>query len=499
MKEESIIWILIKIMALAVIGPFTYSIYSMPVVIAAFLAITAIFFVTLFQKQYFSFLMQLFICNHFTYGYEIGGTFNLVAFVALFAYLFLYGSEFFSETTLSKTFIFLISMFLVIQIFSLINSGTPTGLKVGSFFVLFNFFFLFYFCSKIKIDTNTYPKFIKVTAIYFIYMFILSINQRYEYFVSPYEFFPNTGPNANWEFGIPRSAGTLGNFEYYAEYSISMIALCLPGLLSGTFKKVSLSFFASALALMVLSVLAIVLSGTRSSILLLPFLIIAAVFFLGRRLRITNIAIGVAVTVIFFAVNSVHTIVDFSIFSKRSEEVDMKHVSLSSIMSGKDMNRGDIFAYGFKKMEQASVLFGDGFFANRKQYVINHFGRVREDDIPDYHNLYMSSVVLWGYLGACILVFFFFYSMYKGFKLYSKLKKQNFFLVDLLLGFNLLFLFFMVNQFKIQFIRDTNYFMLMLLLLVFYNSLIHLLSQKIVVVPTNQIKLYENSNTAHNL
>jgi len=111
----------------------------------------------------------------------------------------------------------------------------------------------------------------------------------------------------------------------------------------------------------------------------------------------------------------------------------------------------------------------------------------------------MSAIVLWGYLGALMLLLLFFFSMYRGFKLYFKLKKHQFFLIDFLLGFNLLFMFFMINQFKIQFIRDANYFMLILILLSIYNSLIYLLSQKIVVIPTENLKAYENSSITRHI
>ncbi|QPH39936.1 O-antigen ligase family protein [Pedobacter endophyticus] len=495
----SVASILLKIAAQAVIGQFTYTKFPLPVVVLALLLVIFLFFISLYKKDYFSFLMQLFICNHYTYGYEIGGTFNLAATIALVAYLLNYGSSYFAETSLKKPILLLTVIFLFIQCCSLIYSRTPTSLKISSAACLFNFFFLFYYASKIQLDADKYIKIIQVTGIYFCFMFVNALNQRYEYFLSPFDFFPNVGPNATWELDIPRAAGTLGNFEYYAEYSISLIALCLPGVLSGSYSKVSKKFMFFCIGLLGLALLAIVLSGTRSSILLLPFLVILTIFLLAKRTSFKNLAIGAAGVTLFFIINSIHTIVDFSIFTKRSEEVDMKHVTLESVMSGKDMNRGEIFAYGFEKMQKANLFLGEGFFTNRNQYVITHFDKIDPNGIPDYHNLYMSAVVLWGYLGALILIFFFFFSLYRGFRLYFKLKKQDFFLVDLLLGFNLLFLFFMVNQFKIQFIRDANYFMLTLILLAFYNSLIHLLSKKVVVIPTQQIKFYENSSTTHNL
>ncbi|RDC54297.1 hypothetical protein DU508_22685 [Pedobacter chinensis] len=477
--------ILIKIAAAVIIGPFTYSIYALPVTIIAMVSLIFLFFISLYQRNYFSFLMQLFICNHFTYGYEIGGTFNLAASIALIAYLFLYGRSFFSETSFTKTTVFFIVIFCIIQVLSLANSSTPLSLLLSSAITLFNFFFLFYYSSKITLNQNHYIAIIEIIGVFFIYMFANALNQRYNFFFSPYEFFPNLGEDTVWELDIPRSAGTLGNFEFYAEYSISVIALCLPGILSGTFKKISNRFYIFTILVSSLGLFAIVLSGTRSSILLLPVLIVLAIVFLGKRIKIINIAGGIFGLFLLFIINESYKFFDFEVFSKRSEQVNMNSLSVKSIVSGKDMNRGDIFEYGFKKIERSGGFFGDGYFTKRTEYVVAHFDSPRTDDIPDYHNLYMSSVVLWGYFGAFVLLFLFFSTMIRGFSLYNKLRAYNHYLTDLLLGFNLLFLFLMINQFKIQFIRDANYFMLILLILVFYNSLIYLLSNTKIIYHTD--------------
>jgi len=485
-KLNDTLSILLKIAAAVVIGPFTYSIYSLPVTILALLSIIFLFYISLHQKNYFSFLMQLFICNHFNYGYEIGGAFNLAATIALIAHLFIHGKSFFAETSFNKPTIFMIVVLCIVEVLSLANSNTPTGLLISSSITFFNFFFLLFYCSKIRLDESHYVKIVQIIGIFFIYMFANALNQRYNFFHSPYEFFPNLGEDIVWELDIPRSAGTLGNFEFYAEYSISVIALSLPGILSGSFKKVSIWFFFFTILVSFLGLFAIVLSGTRSSILLLPVLIVMAILFLGKRISVVNIGLGVVGVVVLFIVNDSYNFFDVEVFSKRSEQVNMNSLSLKSIMSGKDMNRGDIFEYGFKKIERSGGFFGDGYFTKRDQYITAHFDKARTDGIPDYHNLYMSAVVLWGYLGAFVLLFLFFSSIIRGFLLYFKLKSYNNYLVDLLLGFNLLFLFLMINQFKIQFIRDSNYFMVTLILLGFYNSLIYLLSKPISVYPSAQ-------------
>lgn len=481
-KSDSVLIIFLKILVYLILGSFTFSAYPLPIVLAALTIITVIFFITLYKEDYFSFLMQLFICNHFQFGYENGGIFNLAASLALIIHLLVYKNKFQKVSALSMASITAIVILAIIQILSLINSDSPVNLKIISALSFFNLFFLFYYSSKIGFNVINYLRFIQITGIFFIYMFLVSLNQKYEFYQSPYAFFPSLNPDAEYELGIKRSGGTLGNFEFYAEYSISIIALVLPGLLSGSFNNVSKQFYYFCCLIAFTAILAIVLSGTRSSILLLPFLIITVCMFLVKRLKVKSIIISATIMAVLFIINSNVKLIDFTVFTKRSESVDMKTLTLSKILSGEDMNRGDIFAYGIKKINKSSVLIGEGYFTNRKEYTKVHFDQVDDMSVPDYHNLYLSAIVIWGYLGAAILVFIFVSTIIRGFKLYYILKSYNFFLVDLLLGFNILFLFFMINQFKIEFIRDTNYFLLILLLLSIYNLLIRELSKNIVIV-----------------
>ncbi|HUR11223.1 MAG TPA: hypothetical protein VM012_07630, partial [Flavitalea sp.] len=79
-------------------------------------------------------------------------------------------------------------------------------------------------------------------------------------------------------------------------------------------------------------------------------------------------------------------------------------------------------------------------------------------------------IVIWGYGGALVFVLIFIASLTKGIRSYKRNRGAPPAYRDLLLGFNLLFFLFLINQLKIQFIREINYFMLILILLAIYHT-----------------------------
>ena len=168
--------------------------------------------------------------------------------------------------------------------------------------------------------------------------------------------------------------------------------------------------------------------------------------------------------------NSKYEFVDVNIFMERSANMDLEHMSFKDLLSGSEMNRGEIFDYAFKKIDQSKGLIGAGYYTKEENYVIAHFDRINY--LPtDYHNLYLSSIVLWGVAGAVALVLFFFISIRQGIKLFFQYRYEKNYAIDLLLGFTALFIFFMINEYKIQFIRTPNYFVLIFLYLILYRNL----------------------------
>ncbi|KQS30676.1 O-antigen ligase family protein [Dyadobacter sp. Leaf189] len=483
-KADSLIFVMGKLAIMMVLGQFTFARYPAPVMALSLLIIGGLFFDSLYRNKYPLFLFQLFICNHFMFGYENGGIYNLVASISLITYLSFFKNSLSAPSSLGRLLVFLLAALAVIQILSLLNNNTGFAAKVTAVLIFANLLFLFLYASKIQLNYSDLKQFIQIAGIFFFYNLVVSINQKYEFFASPFEFFPSLNAEAEFEMGILRSNGVLNNFEFYAEYSISLIALVLPSVLSGSSKAYGQKFYFFCFAIIFTGILSIIFSGTRSSVLLLPVVALLTGVFLNKRLKMRVILYGTVLASAFAVVNANAGWIDFDVFSKRSENVDMKNLTLEKILSGEEINRGGIFAYGIKKAGRSNFFFGEGYFTKRLEYIKVHFDKTGDDIIPDYHNLYMSVIVTWGYLGGFIFLALFVISLFRGYQLYFRLQHYNLFAIDILLGFNLLFTFLLINQFKIQFIRDANYFLLTLLFLAIYNSVITLLKNSTFLVAT---------------
>ena len=470
-KTDSVFVICLKSMIAVLLGSAEVSVSSTAVKAVAVVIIFALFVITISRRDYVSLLLQLLLCNHFVYGEEYGGLFNLIAIAAILFYYMVGNDKFiFSHSSLRRPVKRLVLFLFVIQVLAVFGSGFTTSVKLIGVSSFLNCVLLFYFFSCVQFDEEDFYKFIWVACLAFLYMFVVSLNQKFLFFTANYPFFPIYDEKSEFELDIIRSSGTLHNYEAYAEYSVTMTGLILPGLLSGSWRRVNKYLYYTCLLTVCVAFVAIVFSGTRSSILLLVILYIWAIL----RTRNINKAktlffFGAAAALLF--VSSSAGLFDFSVFSQRSEGMDIQHLTTDKLISGDEINRGVIFTTAFKRIGSGVGLFGGGYFPDRDSYRYVHFGTfIYEFD--DYHNLYMSTIVMWGFAGAGAFFLIFLTLYRRGVRLYKRVRFESSALNDLLLGFNMALVLLLVNQLKIQFVRDVNYFMMILILLSLYSNLI---------------------------
>lgn len=471
-EEKTTSWqLFVTVSALILCGSFTYSKYPPPVNVAALGLMTSLFYFSLQKQDAVSFFIQLLIGNFFPWGDKWGGNYNIAAFAAITFYAAINGKiSFLRHSVLDKSIKTVLLIWCIFDLLSVTGGNAfPIAVELTNFFAFCMMLTLFYFVSKIGFTENDFYKIVFALCILLGYEFIVAFNQKYAFINSPFPFFPNTREDVEFDMGIVRSVSTLDNFEAFGEWCVSLIALLLPGILSGSFIKKNRLFYFITIVTVLLAIVCITLSGTRSSMLLLPLVLLGALVLLGKRIKAKIVILFVVGITGLFFLNQVFKIIDFSVLSERSEgTVDFEHMTLMSILNGDQMNRGGLFPYAMKQVEKTNVI-GRGYFVSPEEYRLAHFEKGAVDDaIADYHNLYMSSYVMWGAIGFLCMMYLFFYSLWKGWKTYWLIRRKDHFTTDLLLGFNLLFLFLMINQFKIQFIRDITYFTLIMLMLAFY-------------------------------
>lgn len=503
-KWLTIDWqLLITVAILIPTGSFTYSIYPAPVNFAALGIMIAIYYRSLHLHDPVTFFLQLFIGNFFIFGNKFGGNYNIAAFAAIVFYTAINGRiPFLKKSILNNAIKAALLIWAFFELLSITGGNHfPLSSELQNFLAFCMMLYLFYFVSRIPFTSDDYYKIVFSISVFFIYLFLVAFNQNYEFINSPFWFFPSTDKTIEYDQGITRCASTLGaNFEAFAEFCVSLICILLPGILSGSSLKKNRFFYYFSMTMMLLILMAMIYSGTRSSILLLPIGIVGSFIFLGKRLNTKLVVLMLVVSAGLFVANLGLKFIDFSVFEERSENMD--NVSLQTMLNGDAMNRGGLFPYAFQQMQNTGII-GRGYFTSPYEYRYVQFNKddMIFDGIADYHNLYMSSYVLWGSVGFAAMMFLFFYPMYEGWKTYWAVRKQGGYMTDLLLGFNLLFVIMMINEFKIQFVRDVNYFTIVMMLLVLYISLAWQLKQTVQPKKRKHFRQinYEDSSTSHNV
>ena len=438
----------------------------------------------------------------FIFGNKFGGNYNIAAFAAIVFYTAINGRiPFLKKSSFNNAIKAALIVWALFELLSITGGNFfPLSAQIQNFLAFCMMLYLFYFVSRIPFTSDDYYKIIFAVSVFFIYLFLVAFNQKHELFNSPFWFFPSTDKTIEYDQGITRCASTLGaNFEAFAEFCVSLICLVLPGILSGSSLKKNRFFYYFSMATILIALMSMIYSGTRSSILLLPIGFIGTFILLGRRLNTKLVVLTFAVTAVLFVANLGLKFIDFSVFEERSESMD--NVTLETMLNGDAMNRGGLFPYAFQQMQNTGII-GRGYFPSPFEYRYVQFKQdMIFDGIADYHNLYMSSYVLWGAVGFAAMMFLFFYPIYDGWRTYWKVRKEGGYTADLLLGFNLLFVIMMINEFKIQFIRDVNYFTVVMLLLVLYISLTSQLKQTIQPKKRKYFRQmnYEDSSASHNL
>ncbi|AXE17026.1 hypothetical protein DR864_04395 [Runella rosea] len=472
MGRERVYLILFKSILIVLLGAVSYPEINQ-LGLVCIIPISIIMLSTLLKGDLFSFILQIFVGCHFTYGKQIGGVFTLSATLSLVIYILLNRKTITNnKSSFSNSQKYIIYGLLFLQILSLLlASSFETYKKLISILFFCCLTLIVLYSSKSLISKFDIRRFYVIIFYSSLYILLVALNQNYK-IISDSPLFPTYTEDAVFEKGIFRSSGTLLNFEYFGEYSLGIMMLLTPGIVSGSLKKYSKYIYYICLFSVLISFYCIILSGTRSTLFLLPFFLIYIFFIYKKYVAFMKILLGFFLLLILFSNVNIGSYINLKSFSDRNENLGA--FSFDKVLNGEAINRASTFTYGLakisKKAKGISILIGEGYYTTREEYRKTHFD---ESNIvfPDYHNFYMSSIVLWGVLGVILFVSLFASFLYKG-VFFFKTNNAGTISSDLICGFNLFFIVFLINQFKIQFIRDSNYFMLILIFLVIYSNLI---------------------------
>lgn len=454
-----------------------------------FTAIFSIYFYVLFiRNDFFGYILLVYICSHFSYADNQGGIWNLMTFGMLVIYLG-YGSKRELFRHIDLTMLSLLFIFVIWNVLGWgLNNPMPILPRLLGIATFFGFILMFNFSSNIIITKEHLRLFLTVTFFMLLYQTIVAINQRYQL--------------VNWNtpligayskdigaitYGTTNAKGTLRHSELFGEYAALMVCLLLP-LLSSSFTQKVIRININQIVLMIfLSLACIMLTSTRSAALLVVFVIFsyfivfstrmfASIDRVGRQLRVILIVFLLTPIIgIYIGIDSIEE--DFT----ELENVDF---SVENVISGKAINRGPLTEFAIKRIHSESWLIGNGFGTPRA----NLWAWIGTDPeklityMADYHNMYLSLPMLYGWVGSIAFLLMIFITFFRVFNISLRYRNRKSYLLPIALGFTMFWFVFLVDQYKISILRNPNYHMMFWIWLGLTNA----------IVKTIRIKKIEN-------
>ena len=171
--REGIFEILVRVIVLVLLGSILISVSSLGIKVFAGIAIVFIFSGTLLKGDFFSALMQLFICNHFAFASYYGGIYNwLFASSLMMFFMARKSKEVYFNSSFNTIIKWSLAGLIIIQLLSVIGGNDfDTFKKIIAIFSFFIIASIFYFSSSIKLDNYDYSRFLNVICIFF-YLYV---------------------------------------------------------------------------------------------------------------------------------------------------------------------------------------------------------------------------------------------------------------------------------------------------------------------------------------
>ncbi len=458
-----------------------------------FMLVAGVLYYVLFSRNdTFGFVLVVYVCSHFTFGMNQGGLFNLMSLVMLSA-LWLVRP---SRERLSRRDWLMTSLIVVLVLWNclgwLIKNPVPMLPRAMGAASFLGFIVMFLLVRNLEITRERVRLFFIVTFWLLLYQIIVSLNQRYMW--------------VNWNtpligaygefigkitYATTNAKGTLRHSELFGEYGTLLLALLIPMLSSSSTDRelrLSSNFI---IATIFASLACIMLTSTRSAALLavlvfigyyvfLPMGIVKAVDRFGRQFKMVLI-IGAAMSLIGAYIGLTTLTDDMAVLNQYE-------FTAGSVISGESLNRGGLFAAALQRMESESWFLGYGYgtwYGNRWAWLGVDPAK-SSNVMSDYHSLYASLPMLYGWLGSITFVSIVFLTLYRT--VLSALRNLNTkgFLIVLNVGFCVFWCVFLIDQYKTSILRNANYHMLFWIWLGISNALLQTIRLRNTKAPTRR-------------
>jgi|GEM_PF-1517497 len=420
-----------------------------------------LYYVLCHKRDVFGFLLIIFICSHFSYAENQGGLWNLLAF-GLFLVYYSTGKPL---TRIGKADILLNTLLLTLVVSNLFGwllknqmTGASLLFSVASFLGII---FCYIFMSRIVLTPRLLRILLQVLAVVVAYMFLAAMNQRFAIIDlnTPLLGTYAAGSGGLIAGGTNRAASTLQHTELFGEYSMLLVTLTIPFVVSSMTQRFlklrrGLVFF-----FFVIAVSNMLLSGTRSAFLLtvvagISYLFVFITFPLNvvdaRKRYLKYIFTGlIALTLLGSYVGLDSTLGRFQSFS------DETSFRFEDVTSGEGINRGPLFLMGVQRIQNGNWFIGYGSGIPVSNYSALFNGR--KSLYSDFHSLYLALPIIYGWFGTFAFLAIILILNFRLIRIVVLYRNSKHYLMPLIIGLALFWPLFLMDQYKISILRVMNY------------------------------------------
>jgi len=400
---------------------------------------------------------------------ELGGGYNLVAFVTMLTYVVINGKLPGEITFRDKAFKWFILLFILSSILGWLTNYTGTDFdiiySVTSFFGMVTMLIL---ASRVLVTEERIKIFIKLNMILITYATVASLNKYIRFVPTSTPILPIYGENNLLYF---EGGGTIGSSPLYGEHSLLLAILFAVFLF--IYKREYFLEKSLLIVFLILSIINVFMSISRSVFLLL---ILGLVFVLIFQYKISNIHFAkqfVQIFLILFIGIGINIIIQSSELGyslDRIEEISQKNktaggLTAERILDGSAFNRAAAFEEGFRKYEsKESWLIGYGWGLtknNRDAFYVN-----TEIKRGSAHSQIFAILFIFGWIG---FIAYFGLIMRVIFRSYKIIGNRKYILINRVVAyfFMIVFVLFFLNEIKVDSVSMPGYFTATMILLGF--------------------------------
>ena len=433
------------------------------------------------RKDDFGFLLAVFVCAHFNFAEASGGLWTYILAVVMLVLIVLNYRPSIKLSSVPRSTSVLVLVLLIQQIIGTILNHYSLTDNIEATVVTCGQLLVFYYCASQKMNESNLKRLLSVWFVVVCWVFIMGLNQRYHWVITSNPLLPLGGFNR-----IP--SGSFGNMELFGEYFCFVFVFFL--VIVGHLKELSAlrikMIFPVLMVLM--SVGAIVMGGSRAAVLLA----LAATFYIvflncfitpsfqsfRRAFGLTFVLCLVGILILKFGS---HLFIGEMIFD--FNQLNPSKMTMETVISGKSLNRGNLFTTGYQRLSQGSWWIGNGYNlpANNRESM-----GFKKYDAADFHNLYLALPFYYGWMGAIAYVLLVLGTGLRVYLMYlTRVRQRKHFLIPVALGFAILWGVFLLDEYKISVTRNPNYFLLIWMLLGWTHAVV------------NSIRWSETENDRH--